>query len=268
MSIFDYYIIHYFNIGVFVFINYEAYSKMLNEQVDMCFPFEKAFYQKLELNSMLNIVEVGSGSGHYLKTICESFPEPIYQGYDICKDLLDLSAKYEKENLKFKLGSVHDLDINHDLIILRLIVHQLEDRGEFFSELAKKAGQNTEIVIIEPYDVLFYLSKNLPAFNEHLAKHRDVLSPKNARRDVNDCLERELKDYGFILKEQHYYYVPSLLPTYKEKYYRYMLATCQITNCSADVINEINNWYEEPDSFVQIGLVYFNFIKKRDLDVA
>lgn len=250
-----------------MFINYEAYAKMLNEQVEMCFPFEKAFYQKLNLNSMSNIAEIGSGCGTYLKTVQENYPKPTYKGYDISRDLLNLSTEHEKENLTFKLGSVNDLDTNNDLIILRLIVHQLEERRTFFSEIAKKMGQKTELVIIEPYDALFYLSKKLPAFNEHLAKHRNVLSPSNARRNVNDYLEEELQEHGFVMKERHYYFVPSLLPNYKEKYYRYMLATCQITNCSDDVINEINNWYADPDSFVQIGLVYFNFIKKRDLDV-
>ncbi|WP_133131356.1 class I SAM-dependent methyltransferase [Legionella yabuuchiae] len=250
-----------------MFINYKAYSNMLSEQVDMCFPFEKAFYQKLNLDAMSKIVEIGSGSGEYLIKVCGSFPRPVYEGYDICKDLLDMSVSKEKENLKFKLGSVNDLESDYDLIILRLIVHQLEDREAFFFNLAEKTNDQTELVIIEPYDDLFYLSKDLPAFNEHLIKHRDVLSPSTARRNVNDYLEYELKEHGFALKERQYYYVPSLLPNYKEKYYRYMLATCQITNCSDEVIYEINKWYEDPDSFVQIGLVYFNFIKKGAHDV-
>lgn len=245
-----------------MFIDYHFYSEMLSEQVEMCFPFEKSFFQRLELNNFNHIGEVGCGNGSFLKKLSEHYPAPYYKGYDHCDSLISIAKQYKQQNLEFEIGSANSLGSYYDLIILRLIVHQLENRTLFFTELSCKLEKNSKVIVIEPYDEMFHISSDLPAFNKHLIKHREILSPNTASRNVKTFLEQEMNVLGFHLQDQFYYYIPSILPGYKDKYYRYMKSTCLITGCGADVLEDIEQWYLDPFSFVQIGLIVFGFIKR------
>lgn len=243
-------------------INYTAYSDMLTEQVDMCFPFENVFFQKYITTKISRIGEIGCGNGKFLKKLHSHYPLPFYKGYDHCKELIKLANTIRQNNLHFEIGSVNNIEDNYDLIILRLIVHQLTDRTSFFKILANKLKANSQLIIIEPYDDMFYISPSLSIFNAHLEKHRGILSPNNASRDVKSYLEEELKYYGLILEEQFYYYIPSLLPEYKDKYYRYMKSTGLIFNCEKNVLDEIDTWYHDTSSLAQIGLIFLRFLKR------
>lgn len=244
-------------------VNYDAYSRMLTTQVELCFPFENYFFQTLfQEGNIKKVAEIGVGNGAFLSKLSSTFPTIHYEGYDTCEELIRLVGNSQILNLNINIGSVEQLKRNcYDLVILRLIVHQLQDRKTFFSSLSEKLKIGDKVIIIEPFDELFFISNELPAFNNHLKKHREVLSPKSASRDVVHYLKKEMRQFDLKLEKQTYYYVPSLLPGYKEKYYQYMIATSQILGCTDDVLNEIKQWYEDPTSFVQMGLIYFNFYK-------
>lgn len=243
-------------------LNYDAYSKMLTEQVEMCFPFENSLFRKLNFSELANIAEVGSGNGSFLKKLSDAYPGPNYTGYDKCEPLIKIAQLEQNNILKFQLGSAIDLGNHYDLVILRLIVHQLEDRTCFFKELSNKMKRSSQLVIIEPYDKMFHLFPELPAFNNHLEKHRKILSPGSANRNIHYFLDKEINQYGYKIKEQFYYYVPSTLPEYKSKYYEYMKSTSLITGYESNVFDEIEKWYSNPKSSAQIGLICYLLIKE------
>lgn len=96
-----------------MFIDYNSYSDMLTEQVEMCFPFEKIFFQKLEINKLKHIAEIGCGNGSFLKKLSEHYPEPYYKGYDHCDSLIEIAKQHHKKNLDFEIGSANSFEILH-----------------------------------------------------------------------------------------------------------------------------------------------------------
>lgn len=128
------------------------------------------------------------------------------------------------------------------------------NRKKFISTESKHLTNGECVIIVEPFDEKFQLIPNLPAFNDHLKKHRETLSPNTASRNLKASLEEEMKALGFYLDYESYYYVPSLIPEYKEKYYEYMVATSKIIGCKQNVINDIKTWYQVSDAFAQIGM--------------
>lgn len=242
-------------------IDYQAYSKMLTTQVDMCFPFEYGFYKETILDEHKNILEIGCGNGTFLRTLSQYYPEKKYTGFDYCKQLIEI-ANESSQQIDFQFGSTELLKYHeYDLVILRLIVHQLENREEFISDLSDHLVEGARVIIVEPFDDKFQMTPRLPAFNEHLKKHREVLSPNTASRNLKSSLQKEMESFNFSLIKENDFYVPSLLPDYRKKYYDYMVSTSRIIGCEQDVLDDIATWYDSPDSFVQIGLFMNCYIK-------
>ncbi len=96
-----------------------------------------------------------------------------------------------------------------------------------------------------------------------MKKHHEKLSPNTASRNLKVSLKEEIKDLGFSLNKESYYYVPSILPCYKKKYYEYMIETSKIIGCEKKVLDDINNWYELTNAFEQIGL-FINYHIRSD----
>jgi ubiquinone/menaquinone biosynthesis C-methylase UbiE len=242
-------------------INYLSYSEMLSIQVDMCFPFEKVFFDNIGLGDMQSVVEIGCGNGYFLNMISKQYPMVKYFGYDISDELIKIAVEGERSNVNFQVGTIDHLTTEHDLLILRLIMHQIENRKKFIETFSKILSDKCKVVIIDPFDELFQLKPELPGFNQHLVNHRNILSPNLASRDTKNFIEQEMAEFGFKLDKQIYYYVPSSLPSYKKSYYNYMIATSKIIGCSQHVLDEIDTWYWDSNSHAQIGLFMYNFKK-------
>lgn len=191
-------------------INYNAYSEMLAIQVDMCFPFEIGLYRDIATNSMRSIVEVGCGNGYFLKILNKYFPYPQYCGYDHSPELIEISRS-ESSQIKFQIGSINSLTSKCDLLILRLIMHQLEDRKGFIAKISENLADGGQVIIIDAHDEFFQLTPELPAFSNHLARHREILSPNTATRNIKEIILKEMTEKGFKIDKQIYYFVPSLL---------------------------------------------------------
>jgi len=239
---------------------------MLSIQAEMCFPFEYSFYKDLHMDKIKNVVEVGCGNGNYLRILKTHFPNAIYEGLDHCEEFIKIARQTISDDLNIKHASLEGLTNNHDLIILRLVLHQIEDRISFIKKLSEVLNNDSQVIVIESWDVKFRLYPTLVNFLNHLKRHRDILSPNTASRHLKDCLKEEMKKVGLILDKENYYYVPSTLPGYKEKYYSYMLATSKIIGCSEEVIRDINAWYYNPAAYAQIGLFISNFKKEKVRD--
>lgn len=243
-------------------INYLSYSRMLKIQVNMCFPFEKVFFDNIGLSKMKSIVEVGCGNGYFLGELSKQYPAANYFGYDISEDLIKIAdSEQRNNNINCMVGTIDSIDVECDLLILRLVMHQIEQRKNLIEIFSKKLSKKCQVLIIDPCDEFFQLTPALPAFNKHLITHRDTLSPNSASRDTKIFIEQEMAEVGYKLDKQIYYYIPSSLPNYKKNYYDYMIATSEIIGCSQNVLEEINTWYMDPNAHAQIGLYMYNFKK-------
>ena len=94
-----------------------------------------------------------------------------------------------------------------------------------------------------------------------LGSLRNILSPDQASRQISGLLLDEMRTLNFKLFEQEGYFIPSLLPGYKKKYYDYMKATNNMLGYSSKEIIEINAWYSNSSVYVQIGLFIYVFKK-------
>lgn len=243
-------------------INYVAYSKMLEIQVDMCIPFEYGFYSKIKLNNFNIISEIGCGNGYFLNKVHSFFPLPTYIGYDHSTEMINL-AKTNQSNkgVNFILGSVSDLKERTDIILLRLIMHHIPNRKDFIKQAIEKLNPGGMVLMIEPLDEKFQLFPQLQKFLIRLGNLRSFLSP-NKSRELNRIVVKEMEDIGLTLVEENSYYMPSLLPGYKEKYKNYMHATNNILGNSEEAGDEIEYWYNNNSSYAQIGLFMHAFKKE------
>lgn len=241
-------------------IDYIAYSEMLKIQVEMCFPFEYSFYKKIGINNLSVIAEIGCGNGYFLNKLHSAFNSPKYLGYDHSSKLIDL-AKLEKGNngLILNLGSIDDMQGEADGILLRLITHQVSERAAFLKKVVSKLKPDGIIVVVDAFDDKFQIFPEMPKFMMRLRELRNIFSPDNATRDLKFAILNEMRDLGFESFAQEDYFVPSLLPGYKERYRDYMKATNSIQFNPGDEIREIDSWYDNGNSYVQIGLFMHAF---------
>jgi trans-aconitate methyltransferase len=241
-------------------INNNAYSKMLKIQSDLCFPFEALFYLDIGIENMKQITEIGCGNGCYLNMLAKQYPNAVYTGLDINEQLLNKA--FPKDNVVFSVGSSDKLASDNDLVILRLILHQIENKDDLLAEISEKVKSGSYIVVIDPYDQDFKIMPEMKAFNNHLSEHRKLLSPNNATRNTSETIVDELESLGFDLIKMKNYSVSSMIDGYKEKFYDYMKHTIEMTGSDEKVSQELKLWKDDMDSYIQIGLYISAFKKK------
>ena len=243
-------------------IDYVAYSDMLSHQVDLCFPFEYGFYTDILRSNEQIVVDMGCGNASYLKKLANNF-QANYYGYDISPELLSL-VDVDVDDLKvenIELGSINKIVDNIDVLLLRLIMHQISDRSKFIRDLSSKLKITGKIIIIDPVDDKFKMIPELPLLQNKLRLLRSRLSLDDNGRKVNKFIEDEMNELGYVLDKHEEYYIPSLLIDYKEKYYQYMVSTSKIMGITDEELKEINDWYKNPSSYVQIGLFMYLFTR-------
>ncbi|MCW5589380.1 MAG: methyltransferase domain-containing protein [Legionellales bacterium] len=244
----------------------EAYSKMIELQTEMCFPFEYAFFLNQHLNQVKTILDFGCGNGYFMKKLKSFFPEPHYIGIDHNEAMINYAKKNNNDSkVTFKLGSVDNITEKFDIVILRLVLHQVTDRLAFLTNLISKVDHDIKVIIIDPLDTKFHMYPTSPKFMQRLKDLRAVLTPGNAKRNVYDYINNEMAKLNFKLSDSEDYYIPSLLTSYKEMYRDYLIATSNMLGFSEEITSEINNWYDNPASFFQMGLSMSSFIGNNDV---
>lgn len=241
-------------------LNTNAYSQMLSIQAKLCFDYEFGFLKSANLHKYNNIISIGCGNGTYLSLVSEGFNKKCI-GIDISEKMISDASKSLSKNT-YLVGSAEKLEsLNAEIVILRLIVHQLQDREAFISTIANYTKPGTKIIIIEPYDNNYYINPKIKVFDDHLNKHRKELSQKTAKRNLYDTIDNEMSKY-FDCKKTSTYYIPSTIKGNKKLYKEYMVATANMFNAGDDVHKGIDCWYEDKSSYIQIGLFLKIFERK------
>lgn len=241
-------------------LNSDAYSQMLSIQAKLCFDYELGFLKSANLHKYNNIVSIGCGNGTYLSLVSDKFNKKCI-GIDISEEMI-VEASKSVSNNTYLVGSAEKLaSLNAEIIILRLIVHQLQDREAFIDTIAKYTKSGTKIIVIEPYDNNYYIDPKIKAFDDHLNKHRKELSQKTAKRNLYDTIDNEMIKY-FDCTKTSTYYIPSTIKGNKKLYKDYMSATADIFNAGDEVHKAIEYWYDDKSSYVQIGLFLKIFERK------
>ncbi len=241
-------------------LNYKAYSNMLSIQAEICFPFEHGFYKKNGIENVNIIGEIGCGNGNFISRIQNIAQDATFYCYD--KDINILKEVVIKTpQIQFICGSVEEINENIDILLLRLVLHQVDNRTKFLSELSNKLKSGSMLLVVDSYDEKFHLSPALSKFISKLGNHRRKFSPGNASRDLSSLMISEVESSGFKMVDTEQYYVPSSLPMYKEYYRDYMLATGEMLGINEIERQEVLDWYANKNAYAQIGLFMYAFIK-------
>lgn len=237
-------------------LDHNAYSEMLKIQTDIFYPFENCFLKNLALHTFKKVGEVGCGNGAFLSRVAQHFPQPLYYGVDINPTMVNFFDKQgQLDNIHISTGEVRDLEHNLDLIILRLIAHQLTERKSFFTTLKQKLMPQGYLVIMDANDEHFLVEPGLPKTFERIKKQREEFSKNHAVRNLKKILPAELGSLGFKMIYESDYCVSSLVSGYKDPLLKYLNIFNQMYfSDEVDIFEEIKEWGENPNSYMQLGL--------------
>jgi len=237
-------------------LDHNAYNKMLKIQTDIFYPFENCFFKNLSLNNFKKIGEVGCGNAAFLSRVAKHFPHPYYFGVDINPKMVDFFNKQNQPtNIKISTGEVDNLESNMDLIILRLLAHQIAERENFFTILKQKLLPQRYLVIIDANDEHFAVEPGLPKTFECIKKQREEFSKNHAVRNLKRILPTELTNLGFKMIYESDYCVSSLVTGYKKLLLKYLNIFNQMYfSDEIHIFEEIKEWGKNPNSYMQMGL--------------
>lgn len=237
-------------------LDHSAYDKMLKIQTDIFYPFENCFFKNLALNNLKKIGEVGCGNAAFLSRVAQHFPQPHYFGVDINPIMVSFFKQQDPStNINISAGTVDDLESNLNLVILRLLAHQLTERKSFFTILKQKLLHQGYLVIIDANDEHFLVEPGLPKTFERIKKQREEFSKNHAVRNLKKILPTELGNLGFKMIYESDYCVSSLVSDYKDPLLKYLNIFNQMYfSDEVDIFEEIKNWGENPNSYMQLGL--------------
>ncbi len=237
-------------------LDHNAYDKMLEIQTDIFYPFENCFFKNLGLHTFKRVGEVGCGNAKFLSRVAQNFPQPQYFGVDINPIMIDFFKRQKQPgNINISAGEINDLEGNLDLIILRLIAHQLTERESFFAILKQKLLPQRYLVIMDANDEHFLIEPDLPKTFECIKKQRTEFSKNQALRNLKKILPTELTSLGFKMVYEGDYCVSSLICGYKELLLKYLNTFNQMFFSDEKYIfEEIKEWGKNPNSYMQLGL--------------
>tara|TARA_R110000868_G_scaffold189380_2_gene432296 strand:+ start:149 stop:925 length:777 start_codon:yes stop_codon:yes gene_type:complete len=241
-------------------INYDAYANMLSLQAKMCFPFESGVYLNHSIHKLNKIGEIGCGNASYANKLTGLTNEANFICIDHDEKILNKASNINSK-IKTSVGDIRSLPSDIELLISRLVLHQIEDRDDFIDEVGRKLKTGNKLIIIDSYDKYFKLIPKLEFFSKHLSSHRKKLSPRTASRNLKNDIIYEVEKREFKLIDEQNYYVPSTLPKYKEYFKEYMLETAKIFGINSEINKDIQDWFENMNSYAQIGLFICVFEK-------
>jgi len=181
-------------------MRYEDYWK-INSTYGNLF-YERAIGQKEEMECSkalckilkpiykegMSVLDVGCGTGHYLRSLIEHLDEDIkYTGVDITKEYM-VKAKKAFKNYSFKVGNIHCLEFltnEFDIVTCNnVLMHLPVPPTKAISELLRVSKDY--VVIRTPIGKRNYIIKQVNDFNDELDKDFENKLPKQEHKLIDE----------------------------------------------------------------------------------
>lgn len=107
---------------------------------------------RYDLDSPLNVIDLGCGTGRLLSMIGDTFPHATLQGVDGTQKLLDISRNRLGDRAQLSLMDLNNLKVlkgSYDAVTSTTVLHHLTDPHYFLNSVKELLGQNG----------MFYLSE-------------------------------------------------------------------------------------------------------------
>ncbi len=123
------------------------------------------------LNSKAEIIEIGCGTGNYIIELTKVFPDNIYRGFDISREMLKI-AKSRTDMVEFIQANA---DVNFpykdaaaDGAFLVDVIHHIVEYNIFFNECSRILKPGAMLIIVTDTEDDFYKRSGIKYFPETL----------------------------------------------------------------------------------------------------
>ena len=152
----------------------DIWDRLQCYQADFCIAQELPYYFTFEQwQHAEDVVDVGTGNGHYLGRIAESFPNKNYVGIDHSEDFLRIAEnRVRSDRISFVQQDVWSLSGTYDFAILRLVLQHVPDVVGVLQRLGKVVQPGGGALVVDAHDPLRFFSPPLPIFMEFFKAFR------------------------------------------------------------------------------------------------
>lgn len=126
--------------------------------------------------NLINVVDVGCGTGEQTKILSEKFEKTNFLGIDSSSEMLSKSREFENERLKFQQKTIEDFANDNskwDLIFSNAALQWSDNHSELFPKLFSKLNENGQFAVQMPVQnenklnqILFQLASEEPFKSE------------------------------------------------------------------------------------------------------
>jgi SAM-dependent methyltransferase len=189
--------------------SFEKERARLKDQAKILFRLEKKIFESFMKRRGLTkgfALDLGCGNGCYLDTFLRYFSNWRGAGIEKNPSLLDL-ARNSYPNLSFKAGDINDSaylnrQINRlkpNVTVLRFVLQHLspKERFKIYKNLHKYLPKNALLIIIEPDDSEFQMSKKSNLVFELIKRSISVQASRGGDRTIARELESEILNCGW-----------------------------------------------------------------------
>lgn len=246
----------------------DSYNKMLTYQVEINRNIEIPLVNNEYIMEADEILDVGCGNGYFISQLASIHPQKKFVAIDEDSSMIDY-AKTDNhlDNILYYNVSYNDFNYEKlfDVIIVRLVVHIVDDHKKFFAWIHNHLSIGGALIIIDADDENYSVYPELPYFSSMEKKTNDTIN-KIGMRDTKAIVRKELIESGFN-EDRFFTYSPNSILVDKALFYRYMIYVVRIekgNEMPEEAYKELYEWYENENSFIQYGL-YFGLYVKEEL---
>ena len=230
------------------------FSEMLDLQSEVAFPFERPLFETPAFLNAQSVLDFGCGSAHYLKRLAATFPGKQYWAFDNDADMLQIA----RNNLGDQAG-VSVLDHSGleglpshsvSVILFRLVLMHLPDRRIAYEMARRLLAPDGCIIVVDADDSLFQMRPPAPEFLNHLSIWRAT----HPDRQLMNKLPGEMAEMGFIHKGHLHMTVNNSFPHARVPLSKYLLLNAEMMGCPVSVEEELRDWSNRPDAYLQQGV--------------
>jgi len=142
-----------------------------------------------------SVIDLGSGSGHYLGALSRRFPQKRMLGVDRMEPLVACAkSQFASDRLEFRCQDILQVDQSFDFALLRFVVQHLPDPDRLFRRLTRILRPGGSALIIEADDTVRCFVPDAACFRGLFRAYAERESSAGRNRAVatwlQDCLAR------------------------------------------------------------------------------
>jgi SAM-dependent methyltransferase len=250
----------------------EIWRDLLDCQTELTLPLElPVYYRNSRWLSVHSVLDLGTGTGDYLKQLSLRFPTKQYIGVDKESEYIDFANRELNDvntSLLFRCSDLFAIVGRFQCVIARLVAQHLPSLDDFLRHVAHLLEPGGIFLSIEPNDACRLFYPPADAIMDLYRRFEADRSAKGFFRDAGFRIRNISQDYGLVLESETDVIVPSTVPNNRELFVRFhklifkLFAEEFSLQSDSDLLQqELQTWTDNRASFAQVG-IHFACYKK------